>query len=619
MRSQENARHLAAAEVPWHTWTGSELPEHETRRERLYTRIVAIVMLVVTFVYLAWRVLFTIDPGSYLLGIPLWIAESWAFITALLYVFTLWDMDSVEAPEPRHDGPDVVTVLIPTYNEPVEVLLPPIAAAQRMERVAAVWVLDDGQREWVRDLCGQMGVQYRTRLEHEHAKAGNVNAALPDVVTPFVLILDSDHVPASDLVPKLIPYFDDPKVAVVQTPQDFYNQKSFEHEQLHDGLFSEEELFYRGMLTGRNRWGAAFWCGTGAILRMEALRDIGLVATDSVTEDILTSIRLHRHGWKTVHHNEVLARGLAAADAEQYLLQRLRWAHGAMQTLRAERFMTRKGLTIGQRLSYLATLTGWFDAWRAWLLIALPALSLILARTVLTGTWQIFVILFVTSFVLQRYGLARLARGRVHIWTSTVFDAIRMPTQMRATTALVWMRDLPFHVTPKGRNQSETSSRERPEAPALLLATVVLLVIAEIVFIFDVTGVIDMHYPQQSMAWVQAFWCAANLWIVTAAMLRIRADRFASDRRASVRVPVHGEATLDGTPVSAADLSFGGVLVQSPVEYERFTDVHFSARGITMLGTVTNRTVRDDGYLISIRWYPGQEIDAARLTSPVLV
>src|SRR5690606_11781446 len=130
-------------------------------------------------------------------------------------------------------------------------------------------------------------------------------------------------------------YFADPAVAVVQAPQDFYNLDSFEHEPLAPrGVFNEEEVFYRMIGPAKNRWGAAFWCGTCAVLRVAALRSAGGVATDAVTEDILTTVRLHQAGWRSVYHNEVLARGLAPADAEQYLTQRRRWATGAMQVLR---------------------------------------------------------------------------------------------------------------------------------------------------------------------------------------------------------------------------------------------------------------------------------------------
>jgi cellulose synthase (UDP-forming) len=105
-----------------------------------------------------------------------------------------------------------------------------------------------------------------------------------------VAVLDADHVAEPTFLTRTLGYFTDPKVAVVQTPQEFYNVESFEHEPGSgattaiglDGdqsqRFHEQALFYRVLQPGKNRWGAAFWCGTGAVVRVAALRDVGLVA-----------------------------------------------------------------------------------------------------------------------------------------------------------------------------------------------------------------------------------------------------------------------------------------------------------------------------------------------------
>jgi cellulose synthase (UDP-forming) len=172
-------------------------------------------------------------------------------------------------------------------------------------------------------------------------------------------VLDADHVPTSAFLRATLPYFDDPAVAFVQTPQDFYNLDSFEHQRRRTGaVFNEEAVFYRVIAPAKNRWQAPFWCGTCALVRTAALRSVGGVATDSVTEDIQTSIRMFRAGWRGVYHNEVLARGLAPDDAASYLLQRNRWALGAMQVLRTENPLFGPGLAPTQRLAFLTTLFG---------------------------------------------------------------------------------------------------------------------------------------------------------------------------------------------------------------------------------------------------------------------
>ena len=162
-------------------------------------------------------------------------------------------------------APGRVAVLIPTYNESREVLLPTIAAAVALRPGHETWVLDDGNRPWVQELAGLLGARYRARGSAEHAKAGNLNSAIETLDVDVVAVLDADHVARADFLTATLPYFDDDRVAVVQTPQDFYNLESFEHVTRRRGRrYMEQELFYRALAAGRNRWNAAFWCWSRA-------------------------------------------------------------------------------------------------------------------------------------------------------------------------------------------------------------------------------------------------------------------------------------------------------------------------------------------------------------------
>jgi cellulose synthase (UDP-forming) len=232
-----------------------------------------------------------------LLGVPLLLLEVWALVSLFFYLVSLWDLDSGAVPRPQRETSLRVAVLIPTYNEPREVLLPTVAAAVAIRITHQTWILDDGRRPWVAELAASLGVRYATREGNAHAKAGNVNALLPKLDVDVIAIFDADHVARADFLERTLGYFDDPKVALVQTPQDFYNLDSFEHVDRRRGKrFSEQELFYRALSAGRNRWNAAFWCGTNALVRLAALRDVGGVAVDTVTEDIHTTVRMHRRG-----------------------------------------------------------------------------------------------------------------------------------------------------------------------------------------------------------------------------------------------------------------------------------------------------------------------------------
>ena len=350
------------------------LPPPELPRRRTFIRATALFAIAVTAAYLVWRLTSTIALDWWWVAIPLFVAEVHNAIGLVLYAIALWDVDAANLPAAATTRRrQRVAVLIPTYNEPPDVLLPTISAAVALKPKHETWVLDDGHRDEIRELAETLGARYLTRPSNEHAKAGNLNHALQHIDADIIGVLDADHVPTARFLTALLPYFDDPTLAFVQSPQDFYNLESFEHQRRRNGeVFNEEAVFYRVIAPAKNCWSAPFWCGTCAMIRVEALRSVGGVSTDSVTEDIHTTIRMYRRGWTGAYHNEVLARGLAPDDASGYLLQRNRWAIGAMQVLRRENPLSSSGLTIGQRLAFATTLFGWFDSWRTLTYILIP-------------------------------------------------------------------------------------------------------------------------------------------------------------------------------------------------------------------------------------------------------
>jgi len=442
------------------------------------------------------------------------------------------------------------------------VLLPTIAAAVALEPAHETWVLDDGDRPDVELLARRLGAHYLRRPTHEHAKAGNLNHALATVDAEFVAVLDADHVALPGLLTHTLPFFGDPRVAVVQTPQDFYNLESFEHERRRSAFrrhqpsrFSEQALFYRVIQPGKNRWQAAFWCGTNAVARVEALREVGGVATETLTEDIHTTIRLHRRGWRTVYLNEVLARGLAATDADQYAAQRFRWGTGAMQVLRIENPMVVPGLTLHQRVSYAETLLGWFESWRSLGYLLLPIVVLATGAAPIRVAFRTFLAVFAITYVLQRLALQRLGRGQAPAVLSTVFDVVRMEANLKATLTLVTRRSAAFRVTPKGRVADE---RRRPHVPVVLDAVLALTVAAAVWFVASAAGLTPLHYGTPWATYGAAFWLLVNAALVAAAALRIRDARFAGERRAAVRFDVDVHGHVGDAPVLVTDLSLTG-------------------------------------------------------------
>lgn len=562
----------------------STLPLRESRGRRAGIRLLALVAIFATSIYLIWRAAATLDMSVWWLALPLLGLEVHALLSLLLFVVPLWDLDAAPAAREVDETTLRVAVFIPTYNEPLDVLLPTVAAAVSVALPHETWVLDDGNRQAVADLAASLGAQYLARPIHDHAKAGNVNYALSRVSADVIVLLDADHVADRNLLRHTLAHFDDPELALVQTPQDFYNVDSFEHQQRRarwlpwsraaataPQRFSEQELFYRGLQPGRNRLDAAFCCGTGALLRTSALRAVGGLATETVTEDIHTTIRLHRAGWKTVYHNEVLARGLAAADAVQYLQQRVRWGTGAMQVLRHENPAYVSGLTLKQRVSYLGPLLGWFDSWRSLGYLLAPMAVVTTGAVPVRANALTFGLAFGVVFVLQRWALHALARGMAPQGIATVFELVRLPATLLATTRLVSRKERAFSVTTKGRTGDR---RERMPVPALLVGLLVASVVCAGWFGATMLGFTPTTYRVPWAAYAAFGWLVVNGALVLVAVGRIRHQRFGAERRASIRFTVTGTAYLDGLPAVLLDTSLTGALLL----------VDREARGIPAVG-----------------------------------
>src|SRR6185295_15091599 len=121
-----------------------------------------------------------------------------------------------------------VDVFIPVFQEPLEILEQTLIAARAMRYPRfAVYVLDDGHRDEVRELARRHGVHY-LRGPREHAKAGNLNHALAQTMGDLVAIFDTDHIPTQEFLSETVPWFGDDEIGVVQTPHVFRNADIFQ-------------------------------------------------------------------------------------------------------------------------------------------------------------------------------------------------------------------------------------------------------------------------------------------------------------------------------------------------------------------------------------------------------
>lgn len=224
--------------------------------------------------YLVWRWIFSIHWSAWWIAVPLVLAETYSLVDSLLFGFTMWRLKKRPDPGPPPEGA-TVDVFITTYNEPLDLVMATARAAQQIRHPHTLWILDDGNRAELRELAGGAGIGVISRSADwvdmpRHAKAGNLNNALMVTQGEFIVILDADQVPMPDLLDRTLGYFRDERMAIVQTPQFFVNVPES------DPLGSQAPLFYGPIQQGKDGWNAAFFCGSNAVLRREALLQMGI-------------------------------------------------------------------------------------------------------------------------------------------------------------------------------------------------------------------------------------------------------------------------------------------------------------------------------------------------------
>ncbi|GAB3818115.1 glycosyltransferase [Tessaracoccus terricola] len=238
-------------------------------------RVLAVLTVLAGTNYVVWRWLDSVNWEAWWIAVPLVLAETYSLVDTILFAMTMWR--AKDRPGPKSPPQGTVDVLITTYNEPIEMVMDTARAAERIAYPHTTWILDDGARPELEERARAAGLGYITRSadwvgKPRHAKAGNLNGALFQTDGEFLLILDTDQVPDPLILHRTLGYFaDDPEVALVQTPQWFGNVDAA------DPLGSQAPLFYGPIQQGKDGWNAAFFCGSNAVLRREALMQLGIV------------------------------------------------------------------------------------------------------------------------------------------------------------------------------------------------------------------------------------------------------------------------------------------------------------------------------------------------------
>ena len=247
-------------------------------------------------------------------------------------------------------GRSVAIFTTSTPGEPIAMFERTLEACRHVQYSHTTYLLDDTRDPCFRELAERHGAVCLELLNVPGAKAGKINRALAATSEEFILVLDPDHVPFPEFLDRVMGHFDETQVGFVQVPQAYYNQRrSFTAA----GAAEQTYAFYGPGQMGLYGHGACVAIGANCTFRRAALESIDGHGI-GLAEDLVTAIRIHAAGWKSVYVSEVVSRGLVPEDLGSFYRQQLKWARGVYEVAFSELPRLAWSLRWRQRLSYLA-------------------------------------------------------------------------------------------------------------------------------------------------------------------------------------------------------------------------------------------------------------------------
>ena len=331
-------------------------------------RLSAVVLALASVWYLPWMFA-SLNGDALWLAWPFAVANVFTVVVGLLSVANSWHR-SVPDPAPLpHGGEPLVGVIVPTYNEPVPMILRTVLSVLEQDwptdRLAIV-VSDDGHDPALEEALTGWPVAYFSPPPRNApgrdgaAKAGNLNAALaflqqeyPEVA--YIETRDADdELGSNGFLRHVIGQLESgPRRAFVQTIKEAQVAPG-------DPFNNREAVFYRSQMLARNASDAVFPCGSGVVWRREALEDIDGFPTWNLVEDLQSGVEALRRGWHGLYLPIVGAVPQHSPhDVPNFYKQRGTWC---LDTVRLMVWGNLSGLRLRQRLQFLELLLFYLSA-----------------------------------------------------------------------------------------------------------------------------------------------------------------------------------------------------------------------------------------------------------------
>lgn len=396
-------------------------------------KIAYVLAFLLTVLYLIWRVLFTLpwnaSIGILIFAILLIGSEIISNITAYIVIYLRirvakkhieQDLDHMEY-LPGVEVPDV-DIIVATHDEDPELLRKTFNAISYMEypdkRKVHLIVADDGNRPEVATLTAEYGGRYIGLSGNKHAKSGNINHALTLVNSPLVAIFDADMIPYSTFLNATVPVFmqnmadqaqDDPKeqpLGFVQTPQSFYNADIFQFNLFSEKVVpNEQDYFSRDINVLNSMTGSAIFTGSNTVFLRQAIDDAGGFPVGTLTEDFELGGRINMERYVSYSTKEPQASGISPVDVKGVIKQRVRWAHGVIQSSRNMRIFWNRKLKFNNRLVLINSYLYWWSFSRRIIFMAAPVIFALFEEPVVIANLWLLMIFWAPGYFLLHWVL----------------------------------------------------------------------------------------------------------------------------------------------------------------------------------------------------------------------
>src|SRR5215468_7987967 len=403
-------------------------------------------------------------------------------------------------------GPKV-SIHVPAYREPPEMLKATLDAVARLDypNFECVVVINNTPDPafWlpIEEHCRTLGERFKFINADNVAgfKAGALRLALAQTAADadIIGVIDADYVVRPDWLKDLVPAFADPKVGMVQAPQD---HRDGERSVMHHAMNGEYAGFFDIGMVQRNEANAIIVHGTMCLIRRAALMSTGGWSSDTIVEDCDLGLAVLEHGWQIHYTNRRYGHGLLPDTFEAYKKQRYRWAYGGLQILRKHwrHLLPRApGLTREQKREFALGWLNWLGAEA--LGVAVAILNLVWVPVVafigIAVPDKVLTLPILAAFAVTLGHFVALYRARVSIPPAQMVGAVIAAmsvqwTVARAVSGGVWKETMPFMRTAKGG-----ATRKGTEFPAFWEAVLgtLLLISAVVVLATNYKQIRELH------------------------------------------------------------------------------------------------------------------------------